>query len=474
MNNIIGRVEEIKLLQHSLKGKDAALIAVYGRRRVGKTYLIHNFFAKQLIFELTGMPNGNLKDQLFQFSKAFQKLAGSSLAIRSPASWAEAFDALERQLETMPKSGKQALFFDEIPWLDTRRSGFLSAFEHFWNTYASRQKHLIIVVCGSAASWMIKEVVNSKGGLHHRITQKIRLLPFTLQETETYLQYRGCRLKRYQILEIYMALGGIPQYLNNIQKGESPAQAIQRICFTKDGLLTGEFDNLYKALFELADNHLKAVRALAATANGLTRQEIIDKCGISSGGRASTMLEELEASGFVHSYQPYGKVSKDLIYRLTDEFSLFYLKFMDIRNKQNWKRLSEGLQYRIWCGMSFESICLKHVEQIKSAIGIKDQNTWEGSWRYIPGKGSNENGAQIDLLIERDDNCINICEIKFYNSQLVIDKKYAKELQQKIDVFQQKTNAKATLFLTIITTYGLKENIYGDLVQASVQIDQLF
>ncbi|MBO9573944.1 MAG: ATP-binding protein, partial [Chitinophagaceae bacterium] len=288
MEKIIGRVEEIKLLGQALKAKEAALIAIYGRRRVGKTFLIHNYYEKQLAFELTGMPNGTLKEQLFQFSRAFQKLAGSALALRPPASWAEAFEAMERQLEKGSKKEKLVLFFDEMPWLDSRRSGFLAAFEHFWNTYASRQKHLIVVVCGSAASWMIKEIVNSKGGLHHRITQKVRLLPFTLTETEQYLKSRGCKLKRYQILEIYMAIGGIPQYLNNIGKGESPAQAIQRICFNRNGLLTGEFDNLYKALFAMAENHLKTVRALAVTPKGMTRQEIIDNCGLSSGGRATT------------------------------------------------------------------------------------------------------------------------------------------------------------------------------------------
>jgi uncharacterized protein len=478
MEKIIGRKVEMILLEDALKSKESGLIAVYGRRRVGKTFLIHTFFNTQLAFELTGMYGASLKEQLQQFSKAMQKSTGSALSFKRPENWVEAFHALEQYLSGIGKKKKSVVFLDEFPWLDGRKSGFLSAFEHFWNSWASRQSNILVVICGSAASWMIRNIVNNKGGLHNRITQKIRLLPFTLAETETYLKSIGCNLDRYQILQIYMAIGGIPQYLKTVGKGKSATQVIEKACFAKDGLLKGEFNNLYGSLFEIADNHIKVVRALATTTKGLTRQEIIDSCGLSSGGRTSLMLEELEESGFIKSVLPYDKTAKDAIYWLIDEFTIFYLKFMDktrYSGNDTWVKLSTGNSYKIWNGMAFEAVCLKHFEQIKIGLGIQGVQTEESVWRFIPSKGKAEKGAQIDLLIDRKDQCINICEMKFYNEEFTIDKAYASALHQKVAVFKEKTNTKKTLFLTMITTYGIKENIYStSLVQNSLTMDVLF
>lgn len=463
-------------MEEALRAKDAGLMAVYGRRRVGKTFLIRNFFEDRLVFELTGMYKGTLKDQLLQFSRSLQKATGSVLALTPPGSWVEAFHALEQFLDKLPRRKKLVVFLDEFPWLDSRRSGFLSAFEHFWNSWASRQAHLLFVICGSAASWMIHNIVNNKGGLHHRITQKMRLMPFSLAETETYLKSKGCDLDRYQILQLYMVLGGIPQYLNAVKKGDSASQSIDKICFKKNGLLNEEFDNIYNSLFEMADNHIKAVRALAIAQKGLTRRDIIENCGLSSGGRTTTMLDELEQSGFIKSSKIYDKETKDSIYRIIDEFSLFYLKFMDKADQgTHWARISEGASYKIWSGMAFESTCLKHISQIKSGLGISDKLTMESGWRYVPPKASKENGAQVDLLIDREDHCINICEIKFYAGEFSINKAYAAELQQKIDVFREKTRTKKTLFLTLISTYGVKDNSHAAaLVKKNLTMDVLF
>jgi uncharacterized protein len=478
MDKLIGRKQEIQLLDESVKAKAAGLIAVYGRRRVGKTFLIHTYFQHRLAFELTGMYRASLKAQLLQFSKALQKSTGSALSMKSPENWVEAFHALEQYLEGKNKAKKWVVFLDEFPWLDGRKSGFLSAFEHFWNTWCSRQPNLLVIICGSAASWMIRNIVNNKGGLHNRITQKIRLLPFTLAETEAFLKGLGSKLDRYQVLQLYMAFGGIPQYLISVGKGSSAAQVIQKNCFSKDGLLTGEFNNLYGSLFDIADNHIKAVRVLANTSKGMTRQEIIDACGLSSGGRTSLMLEELEESGFIKSVLSYDKVNRDSIYRLIDEFSLFYLRFMDkskSAGKDAWVKVSGSPTYKIWSGMAFEAVCLKHVDQIKKGLGIQGIESADSGWRFVPGKGQKEKGAQIDLLIHRKDRCINLCELKFYTGEFTIDKSYATELEQKLEVFANKTKTKKTLFLTMITTYGIKENDHSArLVQKSLKMDVLF
>ena len=476
MEKISGRKPEIALLQKTLESAEAGLVAVYGRRRVGKTFLIREYYKDHIVFEQMGMYGGSLKEQLMQFSKSMQKATGSILRPQSPDSWVTAFHALEQYLDSLDKKKKSVVFLDEFPWLDSRRSRFLSAFTYFWNVWASRQSNLVIVICGSAASWMIRNIVNNKGGLHQRITQKIRLLPFTLAETAVYIKSLHVRLDHYQLLQLYMAFGGIPQYLKTVQSGDSATVAIENACFAKDGLLKGEFSNLYDSLFEIAENHIKAVRALSRSQKGLTRQEIIEECRLSSGGTTTLMLEELEESGFIQSSVPYKKVSHETIYRLTDEYTLFYLKFMDgkkISGKNAWSKLSASNSYKVWSGMAFESVCLKHVESIKTALGIDGLQTEESSWRHA---GSHDNrGVQIDLLIDRSDRCINICEMKFYTDEFVIDKAYAASLETKMDVFKEQTKTKKNLFLTMITTFGTKQNQYSTkLVQKDLKMDVLF
>lgn len=476
MAKIIGRKEEMEVLQSAIGTKESELIAVFGRRRIGKTYLIRNYYEDRIAFELTGMNEGSLKAQLLQFSKAFQKATHSALPIKSPQSWVEAFTALEQMLGSLHKRKKWVVFFDEFPWLNSRKSGFLEAFDHFWNTWASRQSHLIVVICGSAASWMIDNIVTAKGGLHNRITRSIRLLPFSLSETKAYLQSLSVNLDQYQILQLYMVMGGVPHYLRNIGRGQSATQAINKICFEKSGALREEFDNLYRSLFEHADNHIKTVRALANVPKGLTRQEIIDACGLSSGGGATDLFNELEQSGFIQSAIPYKRTSREAIYRLSDEFSLFYLRFMDgvkLSGNDMWNRISSTNAYKIWCGMSFEAICLKHIPQIKKALGINGILSEEGPWRYRGTKSSS--GAQIDLLIDRADRTINVCEMKFYTDEFTIDKKYAIELDRKLNVFLDQTKTRKSLFLTFITTYGVKNNEYSRrLLQNNITMKLLF
>lgn len=451
------------------------LIALFGRRRVGKTFLIRQYLEKQLRFEFTGTRDARLEEQLGNFNKTLGKAAGSDKLYQKPANWADAFDQLNHYLIPELKSSKAVVFLDEFPWLNSHKSGFMPAFDHWWNSWGTKQANLVVVICGSAASWMIQHVVNNKGGLHNRITRKIRLLPFNLQETEAFLKARQVNLDRYQILQLFMVMGGIPHYLKEIHKGESSTQAIDRICFTKDGLLETEFKNLYHSLFDDATKHIAVVRALAGNNSGLTRNEIIRKVGLSSGGTITGLLEELIESGFVTAWQPYEKKSRDTIYKLADEFTHFYLKFMEGNRASGagvWQSFSTGQSWRTWSGVAFERVCLKHSSQIKKALGIAGVYTEESAWRYIPKEGK---GAQIDLLIDRKDFVINLCEIKYSVSEFVIDKSYAGELENKRDVFRQETGTKKSLFITLVTTFGIKANEHSArLVQHSITMDSLF
>lgn len=475
MEEIIGRHEEKRILLDLLSSRSSELIAIYGRRRVGKTFLVRQTLKRSIIFEFTGSKDATLKQQLTNFSKMLGTAAGNEKLYRIPDNWSDAFDILTNHISANAKKEKSVVFFDEFPWINTRKSGFLPAFEYWWNSWATKQSKLIVIICGSAAAWMIQNIINNKGGLHNRITSKIRLLPFSLHETELYLREINLKLNRYQILQLYMVMGGIPHYLKGIRKGESTVQAIDRLCFSKDGLLQSEFKNLYHSLFDDAEKHLSVIKILAKNNAGVTRKEIIEETELSSGGRATELLEELIESGFVTSWLPYDRKSKDAIYKLTDEYSLFYIKFIeDSRSTGSgtWLSLSDGQSWKSWSGVAFERICMKHVPQLKKALGVAQIQTEESSWRYHPPKG---NGAQIDLLIDRKDFVINICEMKFSTKEFIIDKKYAAELENKLNVFLEQSKTKKALFLTMITTFDVKKNEYqSNLVYNSITMDALF
>jgi len=473
---IIGRKDEKEILDAKIASGEPELIAVIGRRRVGKTYLIRTHCKDLIRFEFTGMHEASMRLQLENFSLAVQSASKSNMKLAVPENWLQAFAMLDTYIQTLSTKGPMVIFFDEFPWIDTPKSGFLKAFQHWWNTSASKKDHIKVIICGSSASWMIEKVLNDRGGLHNRVTQTIRLYPFTLGETQEFLQAKHIILDQYSQLQLYMAIGGIPHYLRNINKGESASQALDRLCFSKNAPLKNEYTNLYASLFADSQNHDKVIRALAAKGKGLTRNEIIEKCRFTSGGSTSRILQELEESGFITAYTPFQKNSKDSIYKLTDEYSLFYLKFIERprdQDKGSWIRQQQSNHYTSWSGFAFESLCLKHIKQIKQKLGIEGVLTNASSWRYIPS--TNGQGAQIDLLLDRQDRCINICEMKFYDTEFVIDKKYAAMLDNKINVFRSETGTKKTIFPTLVTTFGTRKNeYYLGRIQAEVVMEDLF
>lgn len=474
-NNITGRKKEIAILEKAYQSKRAELIAIIGRRRVGKTYLVKQIYNVHIDFELTGLQNTPRQEQLQNFSYQLAEFMGLKMPLKEPKNWLEAFRMLINYLKEKKDNRKQVVFLDELPWLATPKSGFLRGLSYFWNSWAVNQ-NIVLVICGSAASWMIQKVVNHKGGLHNRITKRIQLYPFTLLETEQYLQSKNITLNRYQLVQIYMAMGGIPHYLEEIEGGMSAVQIINEICFSETGLLRDEFLKLYPALFDNSEKHIAIIRALAETRQGLNRTEIIKQTQLANGGSLTRVLDELLQSGFISTYYPFNKKKKDMLYRLTDEYSLFYLQFIE-RNlgdkKEVWQRLSQTQHYKSWSGYAYENICLKHIDQIKEALRIGGVYSTSSSF-YKKGT-SNEKGAQIDLLIDRNDQIINLFEIKFYKEEMLLSKTDAAQLRAKKTVFQRTTNTKKHLFLSLITTFGLTPNTHSiGLIDQVLTLDDLF
>lgn len=467
---IIGRDTEISFLNDIYKSENADLLTITGRRRVGKTFLVKSVFHQKIDFELTGILQANLSQQLQNFSYSLNR---NSTKIKVQAkNWLEAFFLLSKNLEKRKSKRKKVVFIDEFPWLDTHKSNFLAAFDWFWNSWAVNQ-NILVIICGSAATWIIKNIINNKGGLHNRVTKRLHLKPFTLKETEIFLKSKKVNLSRFQIVQLYSAIGGIPHYLNEVKPGESAMQSIQRICFDQNGLLVNEFHNLYKALFSNYEFHEKVVFALAKKHKGLTRGEILSLAKISDGGTFSSVLNELELSGFISSLTPFQKTKKDTLYRLTDEFSLFYIKFMFRKKNVNWNQLAQTQTWKTWSGYAFENLCIKHENQIKSALGIASVYTEFTS--FYKKADANSSGTQIDLLINRNDGIINVIEIKFTDRTFILSKSYAEELRKKLNVFQENSDVKKTLFLTLITAFGTPESInYTGLIQQQLSLENLF
>ncbi len=473
--NLIGRLKEKEVLLKALYSQKPEMVAVIGRRRVGKTFLIQNIYADNMAFQMSGIQDATLKEQLKNFTYSITKTFGTLAPIEKPTSWLDAFQQLIICLEAIPNDKKQVIFFDELPWLATRKSDFLKGLSFFWNSWAI-QNNIVVVICGSSASWMIQKIVEHKGGLHNRLTKRIHLLPFNLFETKAFLKSLNVHFDHYQIIELYMAMGGIPHYLNEVEAGLSAAQNIEQICFSPNGLLNNEFARLYPALFENADNHIAIIKALAQKRQGLTRNEVLTLSKLSDGGGLTRCLDELIVSGFVSSYFPFGKKKKEMLYRLTDEYSLFYLQFIENKahkGRNTWLELSQTQEYKSWSGYAFESLCLKHVAQIKKALGISGIYSETTSF-YQKGKMGNE-GIQIDLLIDRKDNTINIFELKFYNNIMNLSKSYANDLRDKVRIFKESTLTNKQVFLNVLTTFGLKHNEYSiGLIDKAMTMDILF
>jgi AAA+ ATPase superfamily predicted ATPase len=468
--DVTGRKQEVGMLLEAFNSNRSELISVSGRRRIGKTFLIRNTFNKNIVFDISGILNISLKQQLENFHFILQEKGQEN---KKPKSWIEAFHQLGQYIDSLKSKKRKVIFIDEFPWFDSRKSKFLPAFENFWNSYAAKRNDLVVVICGSAAAYMAKKIIRNKGGLHNRLTYNIRLEPFNLNEAEQLLKRNKVKLTRYDVLMLYMVMGGVPYYLEKIKPGESVQQAIDRLCFRKDGLLRQEFKNVFASLFERHEAHEKVIQTLASVRKGMTRTEIVYKSKLNSGGSLTRTLNELEESGFIEKYTPY-KGRKDSLFRLLDEYSMFYLRFIENTKPSAsgiWKKLYNQAFFKSWAGFTFETVCIKHIEQIKAGLKISGIYSETGSWI----DKNPDNGAQIDLLIDRADNVINLCEMKFYNAEFTIDKKYATELRNKVSVFSNSTKTKKNIFLTFITSYGLKTNEYSlELVQNNLTIDDLF
>ena len=480
MGGILGRKKEIDELNHLYFSGKAEFVAVYGRRRVGKTFLVDEALKGKITFRHAGLSPveesgkaNNARAQLQHFYQSLQ-LCGMPKS-HCPKNWLEAFFMLEQHLQHIDEGMRQVVFLDELPWMDTPRSGFITALESFWNTWACHRQNLMLVVCGSANSWMLDNLVNNHGGLYGRTTYEIKLTPFVLGECEEFYRSRGVLMSRYDVAQANMILGGIPYYMSYVVKGRSLAQNIDALFFSTNAKLKNEFSRLFASVFAKPDEMIKIVRFLSTRRSGFSRNEIAEKTQFSNNGDLSQRLDALVASDFIEKYVPFGESKRNNRYKLIDPFCLFYLRFVDGQknlNPQFWMNNVDSPKINAWRGYAFEDLCFRHIDKIKQVLQINGVESSQSAWS-LHGDGE-QDGAQIDLIISRKDNVVNLCEMKFYSEDFTVTKDYHKTLVHRTNLLEKQLPKKASVQSVLVTTYGLAYNAYSSAFVSTVTLDDLF
>ena len=466
---LFGREDERRRIEEYLDSKKSEFVAVYGRRRVGKTFLLRQVLADKVCFSFTGMANVSTTEQLQNFSLTLRLYNPEAPIINN---WMEAFGELQRMLERLPQEQK-VLFFDELPWMDTIKSNFIPALEHFWNAWASARTDIKLFACGSAASWMLDNIINSHGGLHNRVTHQILLQPFTIGECKQYFSANEFGYSDKEIAELYMVFGGIPYYLSLMDKQQSVVQNIDRLIFSETGEFHNEKENLFRSLFRQSEDYLAIVDAISQKSRGLTRSEVLEETGLNNNALFSQRLEELEKCGFIRSYEDYSGKRRQVVFQLIDPLCHFWHKIVEqnrYHDSEFWSHSVLSPLYNAWSGLAFEILCLNHVPQIKQALGIAGIQSRVFSWR-APEQA--EKGAQIDLVIDRADHCVNLCEMKFSRTEYELTKAERERLENRILQFAQYAERKKSIRLTMITSYGLKANMHSGLIQNQLTLSDL-
>ncbi len=490
MNNcIIGREPESLLLDQFLSSNNAEFLVIYGRRRVGKTYLIRNYFENKdgiIFFNVTGMKDGQMSEQLANFTEEIgNTFIYEGVKLEVGKNWREIFRVLTDNINAVSTKNKIVLFFDEFPWMATRNSRLLQNLDYFWNQHWSRDDRIKLIICGSSSSWITNKIINNKGGLHNRVTQSIFLEPLNLSQTKSFLKNHSINLTNKQIIELYMVMGGIPFYLKKAAiKNLSATQIIENLAFRKKSFLLEEFDNLYAALFENSDVYIDIVRVIADHRYGIGQEDLFKKLGkFTQGDNGVRRMKELVDTSFIINFRPLYHKKRGIYYRVIDHYSLFYFHWIDpVKNtllkksliKGYWNKLKSKPTWSTWAGLSFESICYDHLPQIMQALDLSPTDL-PSTWRHVPLKKNIERGAQIDLLFDRDDDAITLCEIKYTEKPFVITKEYAEKIKQKAEIFKEVTRTTKQLFFVMISANGIKKNKYSDeLISGVVTLDDLF
>ena len=469
---MIGRQRELEDLTEYCRSSKAELICVYGRRRVGKTYLVENAFGGLFSFSATGSEDKRDRTQLKVFHNALRQFGCQERYM--PNDWFDAFGRLRSILESADVArsmeGRRVVFLDEFPWFASKRSEFLFAFADFWNSWASRQDDMVVIVCGSATSWIIKNLFENTGSLYNRITRQMYIAPFNLHETEQMAESLRLGWSRDAILQCYMVFGGLPYYIDMLDRRKSLAQNIDALCLDVHGPLKREVPHLMEATLGNSPLHRDILRKLSTSKAGIRRKDLVDSLQDGNSGSLKRALDDLEKCGYIRKYKNRYEKRKPTVYQLVDPFLLFSFRFIEGKEPSSWSAFSGTQAYYAWRSNAFEIACLCHLRQIKHAIGISGVQT-----ECFPWKSSmSDPGVQIDLVIERADKVTNLCEMKYTDEEFSIDEEHEQKLRYKRQVFLDESKTGNVCLLTLVSAHDLKESIHSWDIAATVTADDLF
>lgn len=482
-STVIGREEELDTISRLYASERSEFLAIYGQRRVGKSFLIEEALGNKITFSAVGLYQKIDKDspekvesyrqkQLAHFYNSLREYGLPKEGNLAPTSWMEALELLKKLLKSK-RAKRKVVFIDELPWLAGPQSAeLLEELGHFWNSWAGMRKDIFLIVCGSATSWMVDNVLRDYGGLYGRITERIFLKPFTLAECERYWNKRGFHLSRFEIALTYMVIGGVPFYMDSIRPDRTMADNINAIYFDKDKARQ-EFKDVYTSLYSSSETYIEVVRQLGKRFYGMTRDELLKAVEKKGGGTFTDILDNLIDSGIIRSYTLYGGPRKQTVYQLVDFFTLFYLRFVENTDFTSWRSVQRSKPFYTWAGNTFELLVLEHMPKLADALRIKEYAT-PFSWR---GKTPDGEGVQVNLIIpattERADY---ICEMKFSEGKYTLSNDDAEEFARQIAALSISKIHKPThsIYVALVTSLGVTDSKHRIHVNELVTLDSLF
>lgn len=480
---IIGREEELATISRLYTSERSEFLALYGRRRVGKSFLIEEAMENKFTFMTVGLFIKVDKDdaekvesyrqqQLRHFYSSLLEYGLPEEGNPAPTNWLDAMNLLKKLLLSK-RSRRKVVFIDELPWLaGPQSSELVSELGFFWNQWARKRKDILLIVCGSATSWMIDNVIREYEGLYGRVTETIALKPFTLAECERYWEKRGFHLSRYEVALTYMVIGGVPYYMDSFRPDRTMADNINTIYFNKDKARQ-EFKDVYAGLYSSSEVYINVIRQLGKRFYGMSRTELLEALDKKGGGNFSDVLENLIDSGIIRSYTLYGSPRKQTVYQLMDFFTLFYLRFCENTDFTSWRSVQRSKPFYSWAGNSFELLVVEHIQQLADALRIKEYAT-PFSWS---GDTPDGDEAQIDLVIpataERADY---ICEMKFSEGKYILKEEDADDITRHIEALKNSSIHKLShsIYVVLVTSFGVTESKHRSHLNDIVTLDSLF
>jgi hypothetical protein len=413
----VGRKNELRMLNDAYRSGKDELVVLYGRRRIGKSSLVKRFAEKKkAYYEFEALEGETTPGQINHFLQQLKKQIDDPIldSVRF-ANWEQVFTYLTEKVINRKSKVKKILFLDELPWMAAGRIRLVSLLKYYWDNHW-KSKHVMLILCGSVASFMVKKVLHSNA-LYGRTTIEILLKGFSPEEAARLLSKKR---SREETLNYQLVFGGVPKYLEQINTSQSFNKNMNTLCFSPHGIMLKEVERIFYSQFREPRTYLKIINLLK---NGIfSLSEISSKTKIPSGGGLKQYLKNLERAEMIRSYIPFDRSgnSKFKKYTLADEFLVFFFKYMGpnlrVIKESSSRRLFETLtqnSFDSWLGFAFERFCLKHAGLLALVMDFADDILLAS-----PYFKKNDERFQIDLLYQRADRVITVCEIKHQNIKI--------------------------------------------------------